>query len=244
MPASLQVVDFKKTYRCRQAGEKDFTLVIPSLELHERSVNLFVGESGCGKSTLLDALGLISRADEAGVFRFRRAGGEALEPCSEREGLLSLWRRKHIGYVLQTGGLLRFMTVRDNLLFRLSLAGVSLTTEEKNSRVESLADELGIVMQLQKWPEELSIGQRQRVAIASALIHDPEFVLADEPTGALDSISAGKVMTLLLEHARQRGAITLIVSHDKELFYSMADRRWTFRLAETEKEILSTVEEI
>lgn len=242
MSLSIKINQLRKSYRCRHSNEKSFVLQVEQLQLSGIGVHLFVGESGCGKSTLLDALGLISRVDCAEDFTITTADGSRLLAALARESDLALWRRAHIGYILQMGGLLRFMTLRDNLLYRIKLAGKQ--GREQNDRMISLSQRLGIEPQLNKWPEELSIGQRQRAAVALALIHRPSIVLADEPTGSLDSLSAARMRDILLENAHEEGVLTIIVSHDENLFCDHVDAMYGFSLSESSQYIQSKVSRI
>lgn len=240
MSPVLKLQNVWKSYRSREPGERGFLLKVPELSLTPSSVNVFVGESGCGKSTLLDVLGLISTADHADAFSLETGDGNILQVKKASEAKLSFWRSKYVGYVLQNGGLLRFMKVKDHVYFRMNLAGRGMTRDQ----LDSMVQKLHISSQWNKWPHELSIGQRQRVAIALSLAYFPSLVLADEPTGALDPCTAREIAHLLVENARESGAVTIVVSHDRSLFSEFADRAFTFDVEERENEILSVVKEI
>ncbi|MCT0976303.1 type IV secretion associated ABC transporter ATP-binding protein TagT, partial [Pseudomonas aeruginosa] len=129
-----------------------------------------------------------------------------------RQDRLAALRRQHCGYVLQSGGLLEFLDVRRNIGLPCALLGTPSA-----ERVQALAERLEIGDQLDKKPAALSVGQRQRVAIARALVHAPRLLLADEPTAALDPLNAERVMRLLVEQARERGACTVVATHDERL---------------------------
>ncbi len=214
-PDSIVLLGAIKRYGSGQ-GEGSFTLSVPELRIERGSVNLIQGESGCGKSTLTDALGLISKLDKAGVFRLCLKSGKTYNINEQNESTLADIRRCHIGYVLQAGGLLGFMSVHDNIALSMKLAHGRV--DEKHIRALVSANELNIAECLAKKPSQISLGQRQRAAIARALAHRPEIVIADEPTGAVDPERAQQIKRLLLACAREQGATTLIVTHDATLF--------------------------
>jgi putative ABC transport system ATP-binding protein len=208
----FQISDLRK--RRRGAGSS-FELYVPNLTVPAGAVLLLKGSSGCGKSTLLDLLALALQPDQAGQFQFT--------PCAEVQADLGdLWRRRaldqlgwlrgeHIGYVLQTGGLLPFLTVRENIALPCRLLG------RVPDAVAGLAKRLGITGQLDKWPVQLSVGERQRAAIARALAHRPSLILADEPTASVDPLNADTILNLLLELVSQFGVTTIIATHEGAL---------------------------
>ncbi len=176
-----------------------------------------IGESGSGKSTLLELLAMILKPGDAERFRFRPAeGGAELDVVAawrtDASDRLSAWRSRHIGYVLQHGGLLPYLTVRRNIelsrrLLELDLDGVA----------EDLAARLGIEQQLDKLPAALSVGQRQRAAIARALAHEPPIVIADEPTAAIDPLNAERITRLLARLADELDVTLIVASHAQDL---------------------------
>jgi putative ABC transport system ATP-binding protein len=206
-------------------GGASFTLHIPRLAINRGEFVAFVGESGCGKTTLLDLLGLISQPTAAIRFDVYFNGGNRESISTATESRLADIRRRHVGYVLQNGGLLPFLSVGENIL--LVRRANNLGRSEEGRR---LADQLGIMGQWRKKPSFLSGGQRQRVAIARALAHSPALVLADEPTGAVDKMTAREIRILLGEAARARHATVLIVTHDEPLVAGFTDRVFTFRV--------------
>jgi putative ABC transport system ATP-binding protein len=211
--------------RLEKAGAS-FTLHIPRLAINRGEFVAFVGESGCGKTTLLDLLGLVSQPTTAIRFDVYFNNGNRESISAATESRLADIRRRHVGYVLQNGGLLPFLSVGENIL--LVRRANNLGRPEEGERI---ADQLGIMGQWRKKPSYLSGGQRQRVAIARALAHAPALVLADEPTGAVDQMTAREIRTLLSEAARARQATVLIVTHDESLVAGMTDRVFTFRIA-------------
>lgn len=172
---------------CRHysGGGTDFELWVPSLKVKAGELVVLKGASGSGKSTLLDILALVSRPDRVADFRFVPGLGPGMDVArlwSEgRWDTLSQLRGEHIGYILQVGGLLSFLTVRENMGLSCRLLG-----RPSLRAVLELAERLSISHQLDKFPAQLSVGERQRVAIARALAHRPKVVLADEPTASVD----------------------------------------------------------
>ncbi len=219
----------------RHAGSGEpFELYVPELRVLPGEVCLVAGSSGCGKTTLLDALGCASRFTRCQQFSL--AGTNVLKSGA---GRLSALRRQSIGYVLQQGGLIPFLTARENILLPAELG--HMPQEEARERLEELAQRLGISHQLSKRPHALSIGQRQRVSIARALLHRPPLLLADEPTGALDPASAQDVRSLLIAAAREQGCGVVLVSHDVDLFTPVADTLMKFRIERGAAGVRSTL---
>jgi putative ABC transport system ATP-binding protein len=172
------------------------------------------GPSGCGKSTLLGVLGGLALPSSGAV----RIGGEELSALSERRR--SDFRRTHVGFVYQADNLLPFLTVIENVGLQLALEGASASVD----RPLDLLDKLGLADEAHRLPDHLSGGQRQRAAVARAVVHRPEVILADEPTGALDAANAVGVIDLLLEAQREIGATLVMVTHDRDAASRM-DRR-------------------
>jgi len=172
------------------------------------------GPSGCGKSTLLGVIGGLA-VPTAGVVRI---GGEEVSSLPDRRR--SDFRRTHVGFVYQADNLLPFLTVVENVELQFALDGRSSGVD----RSLELLDKLGLADEAHRLPDHLSGGQRQRAAVARAVVHRPEVVLADEPTGALDAENAAGVIDLLLEVQREIGATLVMVTHDREAARRM-DRR-------------------
>ena len=194
-------------------GVQGFTLDVPELIVHRGEKVALVGMSGCGKSTLLDLLAMILRPDEAGQFVFFNQQGQ-------KQDIMDAWTRKklsrlarirmvHIGYVLQTGGLFPFLSIRENI--GISLLGLGLPV---NDAVEDMAKRLHIERHLNKRPGQLSVGERQRVAIGRAMAHRPSLVIADEPTASLDPINAEDIMDLFSALADEKGVTLIMATHD------------------------------
>jgi putative ABC transport system ATP-binding protein len=179
-----------------------------SLQISEGEFTAIMGPSGSGKSTLLNLVAGLDRPTSGTVS----VDGIALAGLSEAE--LARFRRSRIGFVFQFFHLLNNLSVFDNVLIVAQLSGA----QEAASRVrtQQLLNELGIGAKAREYPVKLSGGERQRVAIARALINRPAVVLADEPTGALDTNTGEQVMELLVA-LNQRGQTILLASHDVQL---------------------------
>jgi putative ABC transport system ATP-binding protein len=162
------------------------------------------GPSGCGKSTLLGVLGGLA-LPTAGTVRI---GAEEISSLPERRR--TDFRRSHVGFVYQADNLLPFLTVVENVELQLALDGGSTGAD----RPLDLLGKLGLAKWALRLPDHLSGGQRQRAAVARAVVHRPEVILADEPTGALDAANAAGVIELLLEVQREIGATLVMVTHD------------------------------
>lgn len=211
--------------RVRVDGDRRFVLEASGLLLGAGDALCLVGPSGCGKSTLIHLLALALKPDAASHFLLQTGEGRRIDLAAlwrrDDDGALAALRARHCGYVLQTGGLLPFLTVRDNIALVQRLAGRAAWP------VADLAERLGLSALLEALPERLSVGQRQRVAVARAVAHGPDLILADEPTAALDPDSGALVMGLLLELVRESGAALVVATHDLE----MVDRLALPRLA-------------
>lgn len=195
----------------RGSGAQSFRLDVPGLSLHPGDRLALLGPSGSGKSTLLELLALALAPDAAEVFRFTPRGRALNIAVAWRAGggALDAWRARDVGYVLQNGGLLPFLTTADNIALPLDVCGMP-----RQGEVEGLASRLGIADQLRKKPGALSVGQRQRAAVARAVVHRPALVLADEPTAAVDPAMAGQVMELLMAEAAAADAALVVATHD------------------------------
>ena len=211
------------------AGEHGFLLTVPELSICRGEKVALVGFSGCGKSTLLDLMAMVLRPDRAVDFSFRPGQEQTLnviEAWDHKDlDVLADTRMHHMGYVLQTGGLLPFLSVRDNI--GLSREGLGLPVKEA---VEAVAGRLGIERHLDKFPAQLSVGERQRVAIARAMAHEPSVVIADEPTASLDPINAGEIMDLFSNLADEFQVTLVVGTHDWDRVEERGFRRVKFEL--------------
>ena len=169
----------------------------------------YSAEAASGKSTLLNLLGGIDQPD-AGTIRL---AGKELNHLSERDR--TLFRRDHIGFVFQFFNLVPTLTVEENLLLPLELQG--RVNRDQRLRCKQLLAEVGLEHRYRSFPERLSGGERQRIAIARALIHEPDIVLADEPTGNLDVETGIQVIELLDRLTRVSGRTLLMATHSRQV---------------------------
>lgn len=193
----------------RGQGNQSFTLVVPNLSVKSGEIIALTGESGSGKSTLLEIIGLILKPHTMSHFSI----GDHDICTYWKKGAknhLSQLRSRQIGFVLQRGGLLPYLTVIENITLSRLILGLSKT----NRFVFDICEFLAISHLFHRKPDELSIGERQRTAIARALAHQPQLLLADEPTAALDPYHADQVMALLIKITRELSLTSIIVTHD------------------------------
>lgn len=165
-----------------------------------------MGPSGAGKTTLLNVIATIDTATSGRIL----VGGQNV--CGLREPALSDFRRSRLGFIFQDYNLLDTLTLRENIALPLILSKARPGQIDK--RVRAVAEQLGIERLLYQYPCEVSGGQRQRAAAARAIVNEPELILADEPTGALDSRSAADLLSCLQGMHEERGATILLVTHD------------------------------
>lgn len=200
----LKVTGIRKIYGSKLKTQQYAALKRVSFEVEEGEFLAIMGPSGSGKTTLLNIIASLDRPTEGDIL----LDGRAFSQIRERE--LSEFRRKHLGFVFQDFNLLDSFSLKDNILLPLVLSRTSLAEMER--RLAPIADMLGITSLLQKYPYEVSGGEKQRAAIARAVVTDPRILLADEPTGALDS----KASANLLQNFRslnEQGKTILMVTH-------------------------------
>ena len=202
--ALLEVKNVKKVYTTRFGSVKVQALRDVNFSVEEGEYVAIMGESGSGKTTLLNILASLDKATSGQVF----LKGRDLASVKARE--LCTFRREHLGFVFQDFNLLDTLSLKDNIFLPLVLSGTDYREMEK--RVLPLAKKLGILEILEKYPYEVSGGQKQRVAACRALITQPDIVLADEPTGALDSRASRKLLGLFQE-INSEGQTILMVTH-------------------------------
>jgi putative ABC transport system ATP-binding protein len=181
------------------------------LEVEPGTSCAIIGPSGCGKSTLLALLGGLDVPTSGRVV----VDGVVLSSLRERER--TRWRRANLGIVLQSDDLMPFLTLSENVAQRLAMHGRS----EAWARAQQMLDRLGIGELASRLPDQVSGGQRQRAALARALVVRPRLVLADEPTGALDPETSSAVVRLLLGYQAREGASLVVVTHDLEVAQHM-----------------------
>lgn len=200
----LEVKDLKKIYTTRLGGAKVQALTSVNFTVEKGEYVAIMGESGSGKTTLLNILAALDKPTGGEVI----LDGMPLSNIKERD--IAQFRRDNLGFVFQDFNLLDTFSLQDNIFLPLVLSGKSY--KEMNSRLGLLARILGIDSLLKKYPYEVSGGQKQRAAVARALITQPKLVLADEPTGALDSKSADQLLDLF-NSINEREQTILMVTH-------------------------------
>ncbi len=200
----LEVRDLKKVYTSRFGTQKVEALRRVNFSVERGEYVAVMGESGSGKTTLLNLLAALDRPTSGTVLL------DGVDTSSLPEKDVAAFRRDQLGFVFQDFNLLDTFTLEDNIYLPLVLAG--RTHAEMAERLKPLAAELGISELLKKYPYEVSGGQKQRAAVARALITEPKLLLADEPTGALDSRSTDELLSLFAE-VNRRGQTIVMVTH-------------------------------
>ncbi len=202
--AILEVSNLKKIYTTRFGGNQVQALSDVSFSVEKGEYVAIMGESGSGKTTLLNILAALDKATAGQVM----LNGKNLSAIREKE--LSAFRRQNLGFVFQDFNLLDTFNLQDNIFLPLVLAGKKF--DEMAGRLSPIAAKLGIQEILGKYPYEVSGGQKQRAAVARALITSPQLILADEPTGALDSKAAEGLLSMF-QSINEEGQTILMVTH-------------------------------
>lgn len=200
----LEVTNLKKVYTSRFGGSKVEALKNVSFAVEQGEYVAIMGESGSGKTTLLNILAALDRATYGSVLL------DGQELAKVKESQIAEFRRDNLGFVFQDFNLLDTFSIEDNIYLPLVLAGKGY--KEMSNRLKPIAAQLGISELLKKYPYEVSGGQKQRAAVARALITNPKLILADEPTGALDSRATDELLRLFSE-INQKGQTILMVTH-------------------------------
>ncbi|NMD38513.1 MAG: ABC transporter ATP-binding protein [Christensenellaceae bacterium] len=199
----LKVKGLNKTYTTRFSKVKTEALKDINFEIEKGEFVAIMGESGSGKTTLLNIVSLIDSPSGGEIY----LNNKALE---FNDKSLSKFRRKHIGFVFQDFNLLDTLNIKDNIVLPLVLSDVPLKAIEE--KLDNVVKSLNLLDILQKFPYEISGGQKQRAAVARAIIGNPDILLADEPTGALDTKNSSELMNLF-EHINNNGQTILMVTH-------------------------------
>lgn len=200
----LEVKGLKKVYSTRFGGNKVEALRNVNFSVEQGEYVAIMGESGSGKTTLLNILAALDKPTGGSVIL------DGMDLTRIKESAVSAFRRDHLGFVFQDFNLLDTFTLEDNIYLPLVLAGKSY--REMSERLKPIAARLGIAELLKKYPYEVSGGQKQRAAVARAIITDPRLILADEPTGALDSKATDELLRLFGE-VNRLGQTILMVTH-------------------------------
>lgn len=199
------MIDIQQLYKIYRTDEIETTaLNRVDVQIEEGEFVAIMGPSGCGKSTLLNLLGLLDSAEDGKYF----FDGKDMLSLGEKQR--AEVRKNNIGFVFQSFNLIDELTVYENI--ELPLIYLKVATSERKERVERMMQRMGMAHRAKHYPQQLSGGQQQRVAVARALIADPRMILADEPTGNLDSSHGNEVMNLLSE-LNQAGTTIVMVTH-------------------------------
>ncbi len=199
------VIAIKEMSRVFQTEEIETTALNQvSLNVRKGEFISVMGPSGCGKSTLLNIIGLLDNASSGSYLLLDK------EMVGLTEGQRAQIRKENIGFIFQNFNLIDELSVYDNI--ELPLIYNKVSSSERKKRVMEIAERLNIVHRLKHYPQQLSGGQQQRVAVGRALVTNPKIILADEPTGNLDSKNGNEVMELLTE-LHQQGATIIMVTH-------------------------------
>lgn len=200
----IKIKDLEKIYRTEEV--ETIALNKLSMEVKEGEFVAVMGPSGCGKSTLLNILGLLDDSDN-GSFVFN---GVEVGKFNERKR--AEMRKHNIGFVFQSFNLIDELTVYENVELPLIYTGVK--TSDRKAKVEAVLDKMKIMHRRNHYPQQLSGGQQQRVAVARAVVNNPKLILADEPTGNLDSSNGNEVMELLTD-LNEQGTTIIMVTHSE-----------------------------
>ncbi len=204
----IQMNRIVKTFNIGQPNELEILHGI-DLTVHRGEFLAIVGQSGAGKSTLMNIIGVLDRPTSGEYFL------DGVDVANAKDQQLSAIRNAKIGFVFQTFNLIPRTTALKNVELPMLYAGVSKS--ERTRRAKELLELVGMGERMGHDPNELSGGQKQRVAIARAMANDPAIILADEPTGALDSVTGRMVMDLFHQLHREKGKTIVLITHSKEL---------------------------
>ena len=209
----IKITDLEKTYRTEEVETVALNKI--NVEVREGEFVAIMGPSGCGKSTLLNILGLLDDPD-AGSYIFN-----GIEVADFNERKRADLRKKNIGFVFQSFNLIDELTVFENV--ELPLIYNNVKPADRRKRVEEVLDKMQIMHRRNHYPQQLSGGQQQRVAVARAVVNNPKLILADEPTGNLDSSNGNEVMKMLTD-LNEMGTTIIMVTHSEH------DARFSHRI--------------
>ena len=219
-PAALVRLDrLSKSYS--EANQNRIVLNQVNQAFYEGEFVCLLGKSGSGKSTLLNLISGIDAPSSGHVFI--QEGNREINLTRLNEHQRTLFRRRHIGIIFQFFNLIPTLTVLENVILPLELTNYSESRRDGRTRAEVLLNQVGLGERLNTYPDRLSGGEQQRVAIARALVHNPLMLLADEPTGNLDTEIGETVLSLLLKMVRGTGKMLLMATHAPEIA-NRADR--------------------
>jgi putative ABC transport system ATP-binding protein len=204
--AAIQLKSVSKTYIMGEEEVKALRSV--DLEIMKGDLFAIQGPSGSGKSTAMHMVGALDVPDSGEIY----INGEAVSSFSESE--LAILRGKSIGFVFQQFNLIQTLTALENVMLPMIFQGIN--KDERKARASKLLTDVGLAERMEHRPTQLSGGQQQRVAIARSLANDPDIILADEPTGNLDSVTGKQVLAMLKELNKQ-GKTVVMITHDNKL---------------------------
>jgi len=213
MTPIIHLKNLTKSYT--EGKEKRTILDNVSMTFYQGDFILLLGHSGSGKSTLLNLISGIDDPDAGEI----QVNGQTINRLSERQR--TLFRREHIGFIFQFFNLIPTLTVLENITLALQLNGKLTTT--KQQEVSQLIDRVGLTARQHTFPDKLSGGEQQRVAILRAIAHNPTVLLADEPTGNLDETTGQTILSLLLELTRQANKTLIMATHNPDII-PLADK--------------------
>jgi len=222
----LELKNISKSYF--EGNSKHFVLNDLKLNVSKGEIIILLGKSGSGKSTLLNVISGIDIPDGGSVI----IDGKDITKLSEKDR--TLVRRNKIGFIFQFFNLIPTLTVKENLLLPLELTGIN----QRDEKVNALLTEVGLADRANTYPDKLSGGEQQRISIARALIHNPDIVLADEPTGNLDYETGLQIVDLLDRVVKKKGKTMIMVTHSKDVI-GLADKIFSLKdgkLTEMKKE--------
>lgn len=212
----FELIDIDKEFKNGRNKEKILNSV--NLSLKEGELTALTGPSGSGKSTLLTIAACLQKKTD-GAIKFNE------EDISEKsDGKIRDIRAEKFGFVFQQAHLVPFLTVKEQLELMLNTANVKLDKKSRNKKIEKVLKAVDLLNHKDSYPESLSGGEKQRAAIARAIIHDPEILFADEPTASLDSKRSNEVMELIKKLTADLGITVLMVTHDMDML-EYADSR-------------------
>jgi putative ABC transport system ATP-binding protein len=205
----MAIIEIKEVTKCYDTGSSQVrALQGINLSIEPGEMIIFSGKSGCGKTTLLNLVGGLDEPTSGAIWVGRRNIGS----LSEKER--TLYRRREVGTIFQSFNLIPMLSVEENIALPHWLEGIS--SEKTRRRVSTLLEQMDLAPRRNHRPYELSGGEQQRVAIARALVNSPRVILADEPTGNLDSQTGRQVLSILSDLNRNQGQTILIATHSRE----------------------------
>jgi putative ABC transport system ATP-binding protein len=213
----IRARDLRKSYATATSSQQVLSGI--DLDIAAGEFVVVLGRSGSGKSTLLNLLGAMDRPTE-GQLTIGRQRVDRLDEAGR-----TLFRRRHVGFVFQAFNLIPTLTVFENLRLPLELNGLDADADD---RIAGYLERLGLSDKTDRYPEQLSGGEQQRVAVARALVHEPSLLVADEPTGNLDLETGREVLALLDRMTREAGKTLVMATHSPEVI-GIADRVLTIR---------------